>query len=225
MTGPSPVRGHLDCRVVVFDLDGVVIDSRAAMRLAFVEAYEAIGGERRPAPFEEFHSYQGMFFPDIVQMMGLPAGMYEAFAAASSRNLAHVEICPGIPALLDRLQQAGIGRAIATGRSHRRAREVLDHLGLTDIFDPICGSDEVEHGKPSPDLLTLVLDRLRISRADAIYVGDSAADRGCAAEARVRFAAATWVDGVDSFIDGIEERSVFSNPSELGEAVLGPHPS
>jgi AHBA synthesis associated protein len=221
MIGPSAAKPPLQCSVVVFDLDGVVIDSHDAMRRSFIEAYESCGGERHPVPFEEFHRYQGLHFPDIVDIMGLPPGMYDAFTAASTRNLDRVRICQGIPDLLNRLREGGIVRAIATGKSLHRACEVLQHLGLARNFELICGSDEVERGKPAPDLLELVLERLIVTRRDAVYVGDAVADRLCAKAAEVRFAAATWVNSEAADMEIVDDEFTFSSPDALGSAILG----
>lgn len=86
-------------QAVVFDLDGVIVDSFAVMSEAFTVAYaEAVGDG--PPPFEEYRRHLGRYFPDIMRIMGLPLEMEEPFVRESYRLADRVTVFDGIVELL-----------------------------------------------------------------------------------------------------------------------------
>ena len=136
-----PVR-----HAVIFDLDGVVVDSFAVMSEAFAIAYAEVVGDG-PAPFEEYRRHLGRYFPDIMRIMDLPLEMEEPFVRESYRLAGEVEVFDGVTELLVTLRARGLRLAIATGKSGPRARSLLDDLGLLPFFEHVIGSDEVTIGR------------------------------------------------------------------------------
>jgi AHBA synthesis associated protein len=178
-------------RAVVFDLDGVLVDSVATTRLAFERAYaEAVGSG--VAPFDACVPHLGRPMPDILRLLGLPESMYPLFVRESRLLTDDVRAYPGVVAVLDRLRGAGFALAVATGRPRQRAEHVLRAAGLAPGIDAVAGSDEVEHGKPAPDVVQLALRRLDAPPEDAVMVGDSVLDLRAGRAAGTRVAAACW---------------------------------
>jgi len=117
---------------VVFDLDGVLIDSFEVMRTAFARAYHEVVDDGEP-PFEEYLRYQGRWFADIMRAMDLPLEMEGPFVRASAERVDLVQVDPGVPEVLRRLHADGIRTAVATGKSASRARHVLWAKGLLAV--------------------------------------------------------------------------------------------
>ncbi|MEU5418561.1 HAD-IA family hydrolase [Streptomyces sp. NPDC001407] len=186
----------LPCRftTVVFDLDGVLIDSFAVMREAFAVAYREVVGPGEP-PFEEYRTHQGRYFPDIMRLMGLPGEMEEPFVRESHRLMDRVEVYPDVPQLLAELRADGVGTAIATGKSGSRARAVLEAVGLLPLLDEVVGSDEVPRPKPHPDIVREALRRLDAAPEDAVMVGDAVIDIRSGRAAGTATVGATWGEG------------------------------
>jgi AHBA synthesis associated protein len=182
-------------RGIIFDLDGVIVDSLPVTRNAFAAAYLEIVGPGEP-PFEEYCKHLGLYFPDIMHRMGLPGEMYASFTRESARRLSDIRVYPQIDTVVAALRRSGVACAIATGRSGERARAVLDALGLLDAFAIVRGADEVTSPKPAPEILLSLLDHLDLEPLDALFVGDAKADLECSRAAQVRFAAACWGDEV-----------------------------
>ncbi|MEU6595174.1 HAD-IA family hydrolase [Streptomyces sp. NPDC046881] len=178
-------------RVVVFDLDGVIVDSFAVMREAFSLAYAEVVGEGE-APFEEYERHLGRYFPDIMRIMGLPLEMEEPFVRESYRLAGQVRLFPGVPQLLRELRERGFGTAIATGKAGDRARHLLDTLGVLPYFDHVLGSDEVARAKPAPDIVLRALELLGARPEEAVMVGDAVTDIAAARAAGVDAVAALW---------------------------------
>lgn len=176
---------------VIFDLDGVIVDSYAVMSEAFAIAYAEVVGDG-PAPFEEYRHHLGRYFPDIMRIMGLPAAMEEPFVRESYRLASQVTVFEGIAELLLTLRVRGLRLAIATGKSGSRARSLLDTLGLLPFFAHVIGSDEVARPKPAPDIVWHALDLLNVPASRTMMVGDAATDLVSAQGAEVISAAALW---------------------------------
>ncbi|WP_229074510.1 HAD-IA family hydrolase [Actinoplanes sp. DH11] len=181
-------------RLVVFDMDGVIVDSTEVMRQAFSTAYAEVVGPGEP-PFTEYNRHLGRYFPDIMRLMDLPLAMEEPFVRESYR-LAHlVPMYDGVEELLHTLRAGGIRLAVATGKSGVRARSLLGQLGILDLFDLVVGGDEVARAKPAPDMVRRALDELGIRPQQAIMVGDAVTDLASAHAAGVRAVAAVWGPG------------------------------
>jgi AHBA synthesis associated protein len=199
---------------VVFDLDGVLVDSHETMGRAFAVAYAEVIGAG-PAPFDEYQRYQGLYFPEIMRRMGLPAEMEEPFVRESYRLADQVPVVDGVVDLLETLRNRGFGLAVATGKAGPRARSLLATLGLIEYFDQVVGSDEVAHPKPAPDIVLRALSLLDAKPEAAVMVGDARADMLSARGAGVTAVAATWatVDKDDLIESGPD--FVIHSPEDL----------
>ncbi|MDN3028512.1 HAD-IA family hydrolase [Streptomyces sp. S.PB5] len=201
-------------RAVVFDLDGVLVDSFAVMYEAFAIAYKEVVGDG-PAPFEEYTRHLGRYFPDIMRIMGLPLEMEEPFVRESYRLAPQVPVFDGIVELLTTLRVRGLRLAVATGKSGPRARSLLDQLGLLPFFDHVIGSDEVAHPKPAPDIVEHALDLMGFSPEEAVMVGDAATDIASAHGAGVASAGALWALSDAGELLAAEPGVVLRRPADL----------
>lgn len=209
-----PPRQFAGLAAVVFDLDGVLVDSIAVMRQAFQTAYaEVVGGEQ--PPFEEYRKHLGRYFPDIMRIMGLPAEMQGPFVRESNRLAHQVRVYDGVPAMLGLLRELGVPTAVATGKSGERARALLEQLGLLDRFDVVIGSDEVARPKPAPDIVELALRVLNVAATTAVMVGDAVTDIQSAQAAGVTAAAAVWGEGEESDLLRVHPDVVLRDPMEV----------
>jgi AHBA synthesis associated protein len=206
-------------QAVVFDLDGVLVDSIEVMQEAFQRAYNEVVGPGE-APFEEYLRHLGRHMPDSLALMGLPATMYEPFVRFSRDMVHHIPACEGAGPLLDELCEAGLALAVATGKVRSRAEQVLAAVGLLGKLDTVIGSDEVTHGKPAPDMVTLALERLGVAPANAVMVGDAPLDLVAGRAAGTLVAAALWGQGSRAELLALQPDLVAASCGELG-AMLG----
>lgn len=200
--------------VVVFDLDGVIVDSFAVMREAFTLAYEEVVGDGK-APFEEYEQHLGRYFPDIMRIMGLPPEMEASFVRESYRLAGRARLFPGVAGLLRELRDRGFRMTIATGKAGDRARHLLGTLDVLRYFDYVLGSDEVARAKPAPDIVLRGLELLRSDPEQAVMVGDAVTDIAAARGAGVDAVAALWGECDEAKLLAAEPDAVLYRPSDL----------
>jgi AHBA synthesis associated protein len=200
--------------VVVFDLDGVLVDSFAVMRKAFAHAYHEVMGAGEP-PFEEYCTHLGRYFPDIMRSMGLPLTLEEPFVRASHELAHQVRVFPGVVDMLTGLRAGGVDLCVATGKSGVRARSLLDTVGLSEFFGAVVGSDEVPRPKPAADIVVEALARVGGRREAAVMVGDAVADLRSARAAGVVPIAATWGEGDPVELAAEDPVWILDDPGDL----------
>ncbi|WP_089157687.1 HAD-IA family hydrolase [Micromonospora sp. NBS 11-29] len=201
-------------RAVIFDLDGVLVDSHEVMGRAFAAAYAKVVGPG-PAPFAEYQRHQGRYFPEIMRLMGLPLEMEEPFVQESYRLAGQVPVVAGVPDLLRTLRARGFRLAVATGKAGPRARSLLTTLDLSRYFHHVVGSDEVAHAKPAPDIVLRALALLGADPAGAVMVGDAPADIHSARAAGVTAVAATWATVDEDDLIAARPDLVVHSPGDL----------
>ncbi|WP_314621242.1 HAD-IA family hydrolase [Streptomyces stackebrandtii] len=200
--------------VVIFDLDGVLVDSHEVMGRAFAAAYAEVVGAG-PAPFAEYQRYQGLYFPEIMRRMRLPLEMEEPFVRESYRLADQVPVVDGVADLLRALRARGFKLAVATGKAGPRARSLLATLDLIQYFDHVVGSDEVVNAKPAPDIVWRALGLLGAKPDAALMVGDAPADIRSARSAGVTAVAATWATVDEDGLLAAGPDLVVHSPGEL----------
>jgi AHBA synthesis associated protein len=178
-------------KAVIFDLDGVLIDSEPLMRYAFDRAYRLVIGSGVP-PIESYLEHMGESFPHIMRRLGLPLTMWEPYKQICRENLDRVEIFPESRLLLAGLRTFRLKLAVLTGKDRARTLETLEHCNLLHYFDAVVASDQLGQPKPHPEGIIHTLNLLGRAPHEAVMIGDAVSDIVCAKRAGVRAVAVTW---------------------------------
>ena len=190
------------CRAVLWDLDGVLVDSYDVWFHVLNHAARAFGAA--PVSREVFASGWGQgiekdverFFPERT----IPE--VESFYHAHFMDHAtHLRVDPHAREVLAAARAAGLGQALITNTPGPLAGSILASAGLE--LDTIVGGTDVARGKPAPDMVLEACRRLRVTPGEALVVGDSRYDREAAAAAKVRFVGLR-IDG-DRRIEALRE--------------------
>ena len=181
-----------DLRAVVFDMDGLLLDSeriaydigrQVSLDLGIPWTHEVamqmIGLNSR----EHESLLKGAFGDDYPldahrAVFGL---RYDAVIATGS-----IPLKPGVLELFDALEAAGLPRAVATSTRRSRALPKLDAVGLLDRVHIVVAGDEVARGKPAPDIFLAAAERLGQRPADCLALEDSNAGVRAARDAGMR---------------------------------------
>jgi 3-amino-5-hydroxybenzoic acid synthesis related protein len=176
---------------VVFDLDGVLIDSEPLMRFAFEVSYRELGLPGSP-PIEAYLEHMGESFPRIMDRLGLPNALWEPYREVCRRHPELVNVFPESRPLLASARRLGLRLSILTGKDRERTLATLDRFQLAEFFDVVLASDQLRFPKPHPEGMERSLWLLGTSARQAAFVGDSVNDISCAQAAGVRSIAVTW---------------------------------
>jgi HAD superfamily hydrolase (TIGR01549 family) len=174
----------------LFDLDGTLVDSVYQHVLAWREAMASVGIELAVWTIHRRIGMSGGLMANaILRETGYAvtpeeAGrLLRAHADAYARLSDQIRPLPGARELLDYLTENGVPWAIATSGRIESARPTLETLSLPAGV-PIITRDQVGHAKPDPDLFLAAAERLGVSIADSVVIGDSVWDLLAARRAR-----------------------------------------
>ncbi|HEY0571861.1 MAG TPA: HAD-IA family hydrolase [Enterovirga sp.] len=206
-------------RLVIFDVDGTLVDSQNMIVAAQREAFAACGLE--PPSRARSLSIVGLSlaeaFTALVGADGPIEALAEAYKAAFGRLRAdpacEEPLFPGAEALIARLAaRSDIMLGIATGKSRRGVAHILETHGWTDVFATVQTADDAP-SKPDPTMLRQALADTGIQAESAVMIGDTSFDMGMAKAARLHAVGVSWgyhpvaalrEAGADTIIDSFE---------------------
>ena len=163
-------------RAVIFDLDGVVVDTAKYHYLAWRKLAAELGFVFDEANNERLKGVSRMTSLEIVLETGkIQNGYYLDMVSTIDES----EILPGIPAFLERLRAEGY--KIALGSASKSGGMILKKLGLMPFFDAVVDGNLVERAKPDPQVFTKAAEMLGVPCKDCVVIEDSAAGIAAAA--------------------------------------------
>lgn len=165
-------------QAVLFDMDGLMLDTETISMQAMKKATERLGLEVKD---------QWLF--DIIGMNrkgaeaymsnklghALPEGLDAAYIEIYSDHLftKGIDLKPGLRELLDFLVAKDISRAVATSTRTEMAHKKLKSSGIFDYFEHIIGGDQVTNGKPAPDIYLKAAEHVGVEPQFCLALEDS----------------------------------------------------
>jgi len=185
-------------RLLVFDLDGTLVDSSRDIAASVNAALARVAPGAAEIPLEAILSFVGEGARLLVERSLRHAGLglsadellplyLECYA---TRLLDTTRLYPGVAEALDAL--AGTTLAVLTNKPGDLSRAILEGLGVAGRFARVCGAGDVPSRKPDPTGLLLLMAGARALPGETWMVGDSATDVDVARAAGVRVAGVTW---------------------------------
>jgi HAD superfamily hydrolase (TIGR01509 family) len=181
-------------RAVIFDLDGVLADSEPWWNQIDAALLSEYGVTYRG----EYHqNVLGVNYRLAIEfykkVFGLPASTEEMMRRrgeiATDFFAKQIDLFPSAKSVIEELCQMKLRLAVGTSSVSASARPFLDRHGLTDFFEVVVTGEEVERGKPCPDIYLRAADKLRIATDACLVVEDALSGIAAAKAAKMRVAA------------------------------------
>lgn len=208
----------IDKDLIIFDMDGTLVNSSITIA-------NAINYVRKQLGFEPMDA--GKILAHVNDPTINPAQFFyhaprfehdherwfsEYYTRHHGRELVLYE---GVRELLADLKEAGFKLAVATNAYRKSTIESLTHLGIYVLFDAIACYDDVNKGKPYPDMLFKLLDELHVAKERALFIGDGPRDEQAAQRAGIDYIMVDW-----GFTDHAHD-NVVHTVEELRSVLLG----
>ena len=209
-----PLSGRY--RAVVFDMDGLLLDTETLWHEAEAELFRRHGDEftwdDKLAVIGTSFAFTADYF---ARRLGRapeegPKLVEEMIELMHERVRRQVDARPGAIELVERLRADGVPLALASNSPRFLVDDALATAGLTDAFDVIVTSDDVEHSKPAPDIYLLACERLGVAPPEALALEDSPSGVAAAKAAGLTCIAVpqfaeTDVSAADRVVESLEE--------------------
>lgn len=177
--------------LVIFDLDGVLINSKNNMRFAWNAVLKKF---RLNINFNEYFKYIGIPFEDILTKFRVNVKYHkiikETFSKASLNNIGQIKLYPNVIKTINLLKENKIKLAIVTSKDKIRSKRIIKRLKIN--ITQICSPEKKLRGKPYPDQLIKTLTINDIKAKNAIYIGDTKFDFIAAKRAGIKFIFANY---------------------------------
>jgi len=165
-------------RAIVFDFDGLILDTEEPVYRSWLEVYQAHGEE---LPFERWVQIVGStttgFHPQhhLEERLGraLPKEVLDRRIGRRTELVLAQKLLPGVVSQIDQAKAMGLKVGVASSSTAEWVRGHLARLGILEKFDCLRCRDDVAHAKPEPDLYIAVLDCLGVTAAEAFAIEDS----------------------------------------------------
>ncbi len=199
MAEPSGHTGDPATRrreLLIWDFDGTVADTHAAIMGAAGAAFRSLGydvelgsaGTKIGLPLTELFRH---VIPDADDEL-LSRLTIEYRKDFKVNGPARSRVFPGVMDLIGELRRVGVRSALATARKRPSLDPLLESLGLAGCFDPVLTNGEVEHPKPHPEMLLVVCADVGVEPVEAMMIGDTTFDMEMGRSAGTTTSAVTW---------------------------------
>jgi len=182
---------HTPLKVIAFDCDGVLFDSKEANARFYSHIMERIG-HRQVSPEQRDYIHMHPVRESLRYLLGDDEeGFQKAWQYCQGIDFRsfnkHLRCEPGLHEILA-LAKSGYHTALATNRTVS-TRDVLSHFDLDKYFDLVVSASDVRFPKPHPESMERILDAFNVTPREILYVGDSTVDEALAGATGVYFAA------------------------------------
>lgn len=187
-----------DIKLVIFDFDGTLADTKENIILTFQMTMKELGVEIKSR--QECAATIGLTLEDAFKVLypGMAAEKYILLRDTyrrifkENRKILVPGLFPEVMETLEELRRRGFLMSIASSRLSPSLHSFLEDMKIAHLFEYAVGGDNVEHPKPAPDAVLQILQHYNLSAEEAFVVGDMPFDINMATNAGVKSCGVTW---------------------------------
>ena len=166
-------------KAVIFDMDGVLIDSEPLWKIAMEEVFSSVGCTLTK---KDFQKTVGLRIDEVIEYWYNEAGWDGTTPKEVEKRIIermielikeNGEPLTGVIETLDYLEQRAFKIGLATSSHHVLIEAVLDVLRIRERFDVVHSAEDEQHGKPHPAVYLTVAERLKIDPINCLVIEDS----------------------------------------------------
>ena len=213
-------------RLIIFDVDGTLVDSQHAINAAMAAAF-AEHGLAEPDP-AEVRKQVGLSVEETMARLvpagdgglhGRLAGSFRQAAFALRRGPDYSEpLYPGVRELLADLKHPAVFFGIATGKARRGLDYTLASHGIADLFHTLQTADR-NPSKPDPAMLLNAMAETGVAAREAVFVGDTSFDMNMALSAGISAVGAGWGYHPTEDLRAAGAQRIIGQPGDLPSAL------
>jgi phosphoglycolate phosphatase len=215
----------LPAPTVLLDLDGTLIDSEPGILSSCQAALRALG--HTPDPSLDLSAFIGPPIEDIMRVLLEPYGddrtteAVAAYRADYGQNGLFLSLpYPGIAEALTTLRDAGAQLILATSKRREFAERILEHIGFTDLFSAIHGSEPGGALDHKPELIAHIIERHGLATSHCVMMGDRRFDITGAHANKMRALGVLWGYGTQEELEAASADGLVFEPAGLATAAL-----
>lgn len=169
----------MEIKAVIFDMDGVLIDTEKLLVKYWVQAANEMGFPMERSHALELRSLASRYAEPYLKGLFGDGFNYRKVRARRIELMEDyidnhgVQIKPGLAELMDYLKKNGYKIAVATATDYDRAVPYLQKAGIYEAIDSLCCGPSVEHGKPEPDIYLYAAQKLGVDPEKCLAIEDS----------------------------------------------------
>ena len=166
-------------KAIIFDMDGVIIDSEPLWRRAMIQSFNEIG---IPFTDEECRITTGLRFIEVAEFWFTKHGITSmTIFEFDHKVISHLcelikeegKLMQGVEGALKYLKTEGYKIALGTSSNLLLMNTVIDELGIRHYFDAVCSAQHLEYGKPHPEVFINCAKELQIKPSECLVIEDS----------------------------------------------------
>ena len=182
-------------KILIFDVDGVLIDSKRNMQLSWEKVQNKFALKNKK--FDNYFKLIGRPFHDILDLMGIKENqkaIKELYQRESLIQSNTISFFNDVEKTIKKLNDENYILNIVTSKDLQRTRKFLKDS--KKYFKYIECNDGTSKGKPNPDQINLIIDKLKVRKSECVYIGDTHIDYLTAQNSNIDFIFAVWGYGI-----------------------------
>lgn len=168
-----------DIKAVIFDMDGVIIDSEPLWRRVMIDNFTSLG---IPFDDESCRKTTGLRFDEVAaywfELYHIQKNTIPEFSKKVINDLCYLiseegKLMPGVLQFIEYIKHRGIKIGLGTSSNQQLMNHVLKTLSISQYFDALSSAENMKYGKPHPQVFLTCAERLNVLPHDCLVVEDS----------------------------------------------------